>query len=209
MCLDYDVSAVPIYYPGDVVKEIEKNVVKHKLDGDESGTISRENEEENTIAPPVDVFEKQTYTEEPITTTTFSRHHIVTTTPALVTKRPTRKRPDFGIKQEPICKLPINPNLDDIDVVKAGYRFGTTVNSRIEIKQIPSRMKKAYEISLEFKTESYEGVLFYAADPSHTDFVALYLKGGKVTLSSVNITSFKFDRFLIGSLYFPHWTKLG
>jgi laminin, alpha 3/5 len=43
---------------------------------------------------------------------------------------------------------------------------------------VPAKLKKSYDISLQFKTDQPDGVLFYAADARHTDFIALYMKGG-------------------------------
>lgn len=106
---------------------------------------------------------------------------IIVTTPAETTQRPTptRRRPIQENKPEPICKLPVEPEVDvDFD---AGYRFGTTTDSRIEFTQIPTKIKRSYDISLQFKTTSADGVLFYAADGRHTDFIALYLQEGKVS----------------------------
>lgn len=101
-----------------------------------------------------------------------------TTVAPEITPRPTRRRPIQENKVEPICKLPVEPEVDvDFD---AGYRFGTTTDSRIEFTQIPSKIKRSYDISLQFKTTSADGVLFYAADSRHTDFIALYLQDGKV-----------------------------
>jgi hypothetical protein len=37
-----------------------------------------------------------------------------------------------------------------------------------------------YDFSLEFKTSAEEGIMFYVGDDRHIDFIALYLKGGKV-----------------------------
>lgn len=104
--------------------------------------------------------------------------NITTTLSPETTQRTTRRRPIQENKVEPICKLPIEPEVDvDFD---AGYRFGTTTDSRIEFTQIPSKIKRSYDISLQFKTTSSDGVLFYAADSRHTDFIALYLQEGKV-----------------------------
>lgn len=105
-------------------------------------------------------------------------HEVPTTVAPEITQRPTRRRPIQENKVEPICKLPVEPEVDvDFD---AGYRFGTTTDSRIEFTQIPSKIKRSYDISLQFKTTSADGVLFYAADSRHTDFIALYLQDGKV-----------------------------
>lgn len=110
---------------------------------------------------------------------------VATTVPAETTQRTTpRRRPIQENKVEPICKLPVEPEVDvDFD---AGYRFGTSTDSRIEFTQIPAKIKRSYDISLQFKTTSSDGVLFYAADSRHTDFIALYLQDGKVSLLKID-----------------------
>ncbi len=112
-----------------------------------------------------------------------------TTTPAQTTQRTTRRRPIQENKVEPICKLPVEPEVDvDFD---AGYRFGTTTDSRIEFTKIPAKIKRSYDISLQFKTTSTDGVLFYAADSRQTDFIALYLQDGKVSLDFAKCSKLK------------------
>jgi len=37
-----------------------------------------------------------------------------------------------------------------------------------------------YEFSLEFKTLSADGIMFYVADERHIDYIVLYMKGGQV-----------------------------
>lgn len=101
------------------------------------------------------------------------------TTTTTTTPRPVRTKRPYYDKPEPICKLPAEPEIDvDFD---AGYRFGTSSDSRIEFSQIPAKIKKSYSISLQFRTNEPDGVLFYAADSRHTDFIALYLQNGKVS----------------------------
>lgn len=96
------------------------------------------------------------------------------------TIKPTRRRPS---KQDSTCKLPAEPELDV--GYEAGYRFGTAIDSRIEFNEVPSKLKKGYEISLEFKTDQPDGVLFYAADSRHTDFIVLYLQDGYVCIQPI------------------------
>lgn len=100
----------------------------------------------------------------------------LTTPPS--TPRPTRKRPVADNKTEPICALPVEPDLDvDFD---AGYRFGTYSDSRVEFTAIPTKIKKSYDIALSFRTSEPDGILFYASDSRHTDFIALYMQNGKL-----------------------------
>lgn len=94
------------------------------------------------------------------------------------TVKPTKRRPQ---KPDSVCKLSADPEPDV--GYEAGYRFGTAIDSRIEFNDVPSKLKKGYDISLEFKTDQPDGLLFYAADNRHTDFVALYLQDGYVCSS--------------------------
>lgn len=90
-------------------------------------------------------------------------------------------------KNNTICRLPIEPFMDvDFD---SGYRFGTSGSSRIEFDSIPAKIKKSYDISLQFRTSELDGVLFYAADNRHTDFIALYLQNGYVSRTTSGHTS--------------------
>lgn len=57
---------------------------------------------------------------------------------------------------------------------------GTVAGSRQEYGANSGRIKMKYEFSLEFKTSAEEGILFYVGGDRHIDFIALYLKGGKV-----------------------------
>lgn len=93
------------------------------------------------------------------------------------TVKPTKRRP---IKPDSVCKLSPDPEPDV--GYEAGHRFGTVIDSRIEFNDVPSKLKKGYEISLEFKTDQPDGLLFYAADSRHTDFIALYLQDGYVRI---------------------------
>ncbi|XP_058060994.1 laminin subunit alpha [Anopheles bellator] len=107
--------------------------------------------------------------EETTTTTTTT----VPPPPLPLTPRPVA--PD---EPPPVCRLPVTPEQDvDFD---SGYRFGTGQFSHIEFSEVPLKNKRQYDFSLSFKTEFSEGVLFYAADSRHTDFIALYLRDGQV-----------------------------
>jgi hypothetical protein len=60
------------------------------------------------------------------------------------------------------------------------FPAGTVAGSRQEYGTNSGRIKMKYEFSLEFKTSFEEGVMFYVGDDRHIDFIALYMKGGKV-----------------------------
>lgn len=135
------------------------NPSENELDGKQDNTSEQETHE-----PEATVDHNAPTLQEYLTTTT--------------TVRPTKRRLN---KQDSICKLPALPESDvEFD---AGYRFGTVIDSRIEFNDVPAKIKKSYEISLEFKTNQPDGVLFYAADSRHTDFIVLYLQDGYVSNS--------------------------
>ncbi|XP_058457360.1 laminin subunit alpha [Malaya genurostris] len=181
---------VPLYYPDGGNEPVLFSGSRFgtddaKPDGDKYNEIDAEEEEPPKHLPGSKDVEKVTDASSTITST----EPTTTTTTTTTTKRP-RPPPE---KPEPTCKLPVVPDQDvDFD---AGYRFGTGPFSHIEFNEIPQKTKKQYEFSLSFKTESSEGVLFYAADSRHTDFIALYLREGKVFHSfncgsgSANISS--------------------
>lgn len=101
-----------------------------------------------------------------------------TTTKLPTTQRTNFVRPIYEDMEDPVCKLPATPDLDvDYD---AGYRFGTTSDSHIEFMQIPATIKNSYEISLRFRTNDADGVLFYVEDSKNVDFIALYMQNGHV-----------------------------
>lgn len=79
--------------------------------------------------------------------------------------------------------------------MSTGYRFGMKKDARVEIHEVPTAKRRAYDYYLEFKTDSPDGMLFYASDARHHDFVALFLVDGKLVHSfrggagSANMTS--------------------
>ena len=72
---------------------------------------------------------------------------------------------------------------DDPDVNESsGTRFGNVKYSRFEYGPLPGRHRQKSELSVDFKTSEPDGIIFYAAEDRHIDFVTLYLKDGKVRL---------------------------
>ena len=109
------------------------------------------------------------------------RESTVATTVPTPTLRPSRRRPIADNKTDPICALPLDPDMD-VDFNSGGFRFGLLQNTYIEFESVQAKLKKSYDVSLRFKTSEPDGVLFYAADTRHTDFIGLYLQGGKVSI---------------------------
>lgn len=194
---------MPIYYPDRSPEEPLVNVIDVRTDLEKPGEDKSEEERrrlEDERARQAEAEAERRRIEEARRREHDREDQENHITPALpeyltttTTTRPTKRRPS---KQDPICKLPVEPELDvDFD---AGYRFGTSGDSRIEFTQIRTKVKKAYEFSLQFNTAEPNGVLFYAEDEYHSDFIGLYLKNGYVShlLSSCEIL------FLIGSFHF-------
>lgn len=177
--LEYDVADVPYYYPdgstetASVARKTEsefpsrfqpderENVVP---DGDEESE-DRSEEVTTTTRAPV------TSRPKPVTASTTSRSEEPDTT----TPRP---KPIYTDDQKhPLCVLPVIPDYD-VDFDSAGYRFGTSENSFVELESIPALTRNAYKFSLSFRTAKQNGLLFYAPDSRHTDFITLYIKNG-------------------------------
>ncbi|KAK2708492.1 hypothetical protein QYM36_014189 [Artemia franciscana] len=81
------------------------------------------------------------------------------------------------------CKLPIRPAGDPDINSYSGFRFGNTRFSRQEYQTLPARPRAKSSFSVEFKTVSPDGIIFYSADQRHIDFIALYLRDGKIHYS--------------------------
>lgn len=182
---DYDPFYVPIVYAEDNIEptttleaEIKKQTEKQELENE-----ARRQQEANTESdvlgqPDVDIRlgenENKNPTPDDDENRVIPQHQDYLTTST--TLRPTKRRPS---KQDPICKLTPDPESDV--GFNAGYRFGTVIDSRIEYAELPAKIRKSYDISLQFRTEKPNGTLFYAADSRHTDFIVLYLKDGHVS----------------------------
>ncbi|XP_029655372.1 laminin subunit alpha [Octopus sinensis] len=80
------------------------------------------------------------------------------------------------------CALPKVPAAAD-SYSASGHRFGATSNaSRWEVN-IRNKNNRKNHLSIEFQTMTPDGVLLYAADKKHRDFISVYLKGGEVRFS--------------------------
>jgi len=77
------------------------------------------------------------------------------------------------------CKLPLTPASDrDVDR-NSGLRFGTQRETYLEFDRRLKIVKRS-EFGIEFKTTEKEGIIFYIADDRNSDFIALFMKDGKV-----------------------------
>uniref|UniRef100_A0A1B0CH53 Netrin axonal chemotropic factor n=1 Tax=Lutzomyia longipalpis TaxID=7200 RepID=A0A1B0CH53_LUTLO len=168
--LNYDLWKVPHHYPDEGAPPVpEVPAVPSRFQPDDAVNeidLEEEPTEKETSAPPVHVH----YTTAKPTTTS--------TTTTTTTQRPFRRPDTPAPPPQTDCRLPAEPEWD-VDF-EAGYRFGTGLNTRVEYLQMPTKPKRAYDFSLQFKTTDPDGVLFYAADSRHTDFIALYLQKGRL-----------------------------
>ncbi|TRY60964.1 hypothetical protein TCAL_05712 [Tigriopus californicus] len=77
------------------------------------------------------------------------------------------------------CSLPINP-APDLDVSQeSGLRFGAKKDTYLEFNT-KLKVKKRGEFIIDFRTTQKDGVIFYVADETNRDFIALFMKGGKL-----------------------------
>lgn len=76
------------------------------------------------------------------------------------------------------CVLPLEPAKDDIQ--EGSYQFGASGRSWLEYYIARGKFRKHFDFSFEFKTNAEEGVLFYASDQIHSQFVGVFLKNAHV-----------------------------
>lgn len=89
-------------------------------------------------------------------------------------------------EKDPKCKS--TDDLESDAYFDFGYRFGANANnSRIEFNDVSDGIKNDYNISLKFKTDQPNGILFHASNEDHTDFIVLYLKDGYVSATIIII----------------------
>uniref|UniRef100_W4VRR7 Putative response to misfolded protein n=1 Tax=Corethrella appendiculata TaxID=1370023 RepID=W4VRR7_9DIPT len=193
--LEYDVASVPIYYPDGTEEEVSSRLGQdvddklNEIDEDVEKDTKHKEEAHKPLPPPLideadkekdDEAEEEEGKDDRLSQPESPKADTSTIPPTTITTPTTtrRPRPTPPEKIDPICKLPVVPDQDeDFNI---GYRFGTGQNSRIEFHNIPHKTKKQYELSLSFKAESSNGILFYAADSRHTDFIAVYLRNGYI-----------------------------
>ena len=58
-------------------------------------------------------------------------------------------------------------------------RFGNKRETYLEFKK-KLRLKKRSDFGVEFKTSEANGIIFYIADEKNSDFIALFVKNGKL-----------------------------
>ncbi|KAM4693682.1 laminin subunit alpha-4 [Discoglossus pictus] len=74
------------------------------------------------------------------------------------------------------CSLSSSPR-----ALKSAYLFGGTANSRQEFNHIPNTFNQKSELSISFKTNSSNGMIFYISDKEETDFMTLFIAHGRLT----------------------------
>ena len=77
------------------------------------------------------------------------------------------------------CRLPVVPSPDPEVSARSGLRFGNKRETYLEFNK-RLRLKKRSDFGIEFKTSASEGIIFYIADEKNSDFIALFVKEGKL-----------------------------
>ncbi|CRK95483.1 CLUMA_CG008952, isoform A [Clunio marinus] len=194
--LDYSIYDVPYYYPDgstEQAKDPQTEMIDARFRPDERENVIPDRKEDEdatryeitTARRPSQVEEGDVVaTEAPrfadkaaTTSTTTTQRYVeqTTTTEQTTTLRP---RPIYTIDQKhPLCELPVIPDYD-VDFDSAGYRFGTSPSSYIELESAPKSTRAIFDFSLLFRTNRQNGLLFYASDDRHPDYISLFLKDG-------------------------------
>lgn len=207
--LDYSIGEVPIYYPdgsSEKVQEPEITETDTRWDNAAENVIPEGDEEPPTTPAYVATTQPARL---PVSTTQSARLPVATT--ETTTLRP---RTIFTAEQKhPDCVLPVIPDYD-VDFDSAGFRFGTALESFIEMEPSPDATRNAFDFSLNFRTRRQNGLLFYAADIRHTDFISIHMKDGYVNYifscggSAVTVVSKnQYDNYEWNSLEFSREQK--
>lgn len=78
------------------------------------------------------------------------------------------------------CKLPAVPSPDPDVSPSSGLRFGLKPETYLEFNK-RLKIKRRSDFGIEFKTSVLDGMIFYIADEKNIDFIALFVKNGKVS----------------------------
>ena len=81
------------------------------------------------------------------------------------------------------CVLPKEPASSDADRALVGTRYGSQVDSRTQYDTLPQAISNRFDFSVEFKTTTSDGVVFYSSDDKHVDFFSLYMKSGQLVFA--------------------------
>ncbi|XP_026299731.1 laminin subunit alpha [Apis mellifera] len=119
-------------------------------------------------------LDKGTDEEEPTIEGRLPNYHDELTTTTEVTTTTQRTTPLY-IDQ---CQLPYYPTVDP-DMENA-WRFGTARNSRLEYRSLNGRYKNDYDFQIDIKTMADNGIIFYTADHTNQNLIALYVNNGKL-----------------------------
>ncbi|NWW95019.1 LAMA4 protein, partial [Rhynochetos jubatus] len=82
---------------------------------------------------------------------------------------------DVNMQRDPQCHLPMNPK-----ATEHAYQFGGTANSRQEFDHIPKDFSERAQFSINLKTHSSHGMIFYISDQKETNFMALFVAHGRL-----------------------------
>lgn len=170
--LDYNVVDVPHYYPDGKVEP----VIDSRFDVGEN-EITKEDQDKSDSGRDRGV--EQATPSPPATTTTAAateRPRVIPTTET--TSTTPRPKPIYTEDQKhPLCVLPVIPDYD-VDFDSAGYRFGTSPNTFVELESPADLPRNGFEFSLWFRTPRQNGLLFTAVDGSRGHSVTLSIKKG-------------------------------
>ncbi|KFV64282.1 Laminin subunit alpha-4 [Dryobates pubescens] len=82
---------------------------------------------------------------------------------------------EVNMQRDSQCHLPMNPK-----ATEHAYQFGGTANSRQEFDHIPKDFSQRAQFSINLKTQSSHGMIFYVSDEKETNFMALFVAHGRL-----------------------------
>ncbi|NXF38323.1 LAMA4 protein, partial [Nyctibius bracteatus] len=82
---------------------------------------------------------------------------------------------EVNMQRDPQCHLPMHPK-----ATEHAYQFGGTANSRQEFDHIPKDFSERGQFSINLKTHSSHGMIFYISDRREINFMALFVAHGRL-----------------------------
>ena len=95
------------------------------------------------------------------------------------TLEPTAEEEEAASQTYGECRLPTTPAIDTDVRRNSGLRFGAKSDTFLEFNR-KLKVRKRSEFAIEFKTTETDGIIFYIANERNVDFIALFIKDGKL-----------------------------
>ncbi|XP_032875419.1 laminin subunit alpha-3 isoform X3 [Amblyraja radiata] len=90
-----------------------------------------------------------------------------------------RVLPDHSMKENTGQELNRCQMSWQLKAVSGAYQFGNSPDSRLEYDNLPKSFKERSKFSIDVRTNSAEGIIFYVSDKSQRSYMTLYISKGR------------------------------